>query len=310
MSSARARIAALGGTLVVVLVVLVAIKPEFFAASNVLSIAVGAAPLLVAALGATLVIVTGQIDVSIGAQFSLCAVCAGLLAGAGAPMPLVVLSTVVLGAALGLANGLLVGVMRLPAIVATLATMVIWRELLRWWREGEFVRDLPAGFQWFGLTQVGGQLAVLGAGLAVWGIVAGATRWTHPGRDVFLVGSNPEAARLLGLRPTRVIVGVFTASGVLAALGAVLASVRFADVDPSAGNGLELRAIAAAVVGGAAVSGGRASMVGTLLGVLLLSIIAPALVFLRVQPEWERVIQGLLILAAVGADVARKRARA
>lgn len=310
MNSTWARTLALLGAIGVLLALLVLRAPSFFDAANLLSIVVGAAPLLVAAIGATLVIVTRQIDVSIGSQFSLCAVGAGMMVTAGVPIPLAFLAAIVLGAVLGLANGLLVGVVKLPAIVATLGTMVIWRELLRWWREGEFVHNLPAGFQWFGLSQSSGQLTVLAAALALWGAIALAARHTHPGRDVFLVGSNPEAARLLGLRPTRVVVGVFVLSGIAAALAAVLGSVRFGDIDPGAGAGLELRAIAAAVVGGAAVSGGRASMLGMLLGVVLLSIIGPALVFLGVQPQWERVIQGLIILIAVGADVSGRRSRA
>lgn len=310
MSAAWARSLALIGAIGVLLVLLALRAPGFFDAANLLSIVVGAAPLLVAAIGATLVIVTRQIDVSIGSQFSLCAVGVGLMVNAGVPIPLATIIAIILGAALGLANGLLVGVVKLPAIVATLGTMVIWRELLRWWREGEFVHNLPAGFQWFGLSQTGGQITVVAAALALWGAIALAARHTHPGRDVFLVGSNPEAARLLGLRPTRVVVGVFVLSGITAALAAVLGSVRFGDIDPGAGAGLELRAIAAAVVGGAAVSGGRASMLGVLLGVVLLSIIGPALVFLGVQPQWERVIQGLIILIAVGADVSARRSRA
>ena len=310
MSSARARTLALLGAIGVLLALLALRAPSFFDAANLLSIVVGAAPLLVGAIGATLVIVTRQIDVSIGSQFSLCAVGTGMMVTADVPIPLAIIAAVILGAALGLANGLLVGVVKLPAIVATLGTMVIWRELLRWWREGEFVHNLPAGFQWFGLSQAGGQLTVVAAALTLWGAIALATRHTHPGRDVFLVGSNPEAARLLGLRPTRVIVGVFVLSGITAALAAVLGSVRFGDIDPGAGAGLELRAIAAAVVGGAAVSGGRASMLGMLLGVVLLSIIGPALVFLGVQPQWERVVQGLIILIAVGADVSTRRSRA
>lgn len=310
MSSSRARALALLGTIGVLLALLAFRAPSFFDTANLLSIVVGAAPLLVAALGATLVIVTRQIDVSIGSQFSLCAVSAGMMVTAGVPIPIAMLAAIILGAALGLANGLLVAVVKLPAIVATLGTMVIWRELLRWWREGEFVHNLQAGFQWFGLSQSSGQIAVVVGALVLWGALALAARHTHPGRDVFLVGSNPEAARLLGLRPTRVLVGVFVLSGVTAALAAVIASVRFGDIDPGAGSGLELRAIAAAVVGGAAVSGGRASMLGMLFGVVLLSIIGPALVFLGIQPQWERVIQGLIILIAVGADASARRGRA
>ncbi len=309
MNTAWARPLSLLGASAVLLVLLAFRTPGFFDASNLLSIVVGAAPLLVAAIGATLVIVTRQIDVSIGSIFSVCAVSAGLLVNSGAPLPLAMLVAVLLGALLGLFNGLLVGVVKLPAIVASLGTMVIWREMLRWWREGEFVHDLPPGFQWFGLSQSAGQITVVVIALLLWVLASFVLRFVHVGRDIFLVGSNPDAARLLGLRPTRVVVGVFVASGVTASLAALLASVRFGDIDPGAGAGLELRAIAAAVVGGAAVSGGRASMIGMLLGVLLLSIIGPALVFLGVQPQWERVIQGLIILIAVGADASVRRSR-
>src|SRR5439155_23994118 len=121
------------------------------------SILVTSAPLLVAAIGMTLVILARHIDISIGSQISLCGIAAGLLARAGLPMPLVGIGTVMLGGLLGAANGALIAGLGLPSIVVTLATMVIWREGLRWWREGEFVRELPPSFQWFGLGQDAGQ---------------------------------------------------------------------------------------------------------------------------------------------------------
>jgi rhamnose transport system permease protein len=124
--------------------------------------------------------------------------------------------------------------------------------------------------------------------------------WT--GRYIYAVGSDAEAARLAGIRPQALTFGVFVLMGALTGLAALLNAVRFADVDPKTGTGLELQAIAAAVVGGVAISGGRGNLWGVLAGVLLLACIAPALVFLKLQPQWEKALQGCIILLAVAAD--------
>src|SRR5262249_6545320 len=154
-------------------------------------------------------------------------------------------------------NGVLVAGLRLPAIVVTLATLVAVRESLRYFREGEFVRNLPSGFQWFGLSQAAGQwtLVAIAGVLAV--IVAYGLANYAGGRAIYATGSNAEAARLIGIRPRRVVLGVFIVSGLLSALASLLNAVRFADVDPNSGAGLELQAIAAVVVGGTSVTGGR-----------------------------------------------------
>jgi rhamnose transport system permease protein len=119
---------------------------------------------------------------------------------------------------------------------------------------------------------------------------------------VYATGSDPEAARLAGIRPRLVVFQTFLTMGALSGLAALLNAVRFADVDPNAGTGLELQVIAAAVVGGTAISGGRGTLLGTLIGVALLGSIGPALVFLKTQPQWEKAIQGLIILLAVASD--------
>jgi rhamnose transport system permease protein len=276
--------------------------PGFFRGDQVRSMLVGTAPILAAAIGTTLVMLAGQIDISIGSIFSVCGVVAGLAVEAGWPMPAAAAAALLCGGLIGAVNGAFVAGLRLPAIVVTLASLVAVRESLRYFREGEFVRNLPSGFQWFGLPQTAGQwtviaVAALLAVSAAWGLanLAG-------GRAIYATGSDPEAARLAGIRPRRVVLGVFVASGILSGLASLLNAVRFADVDPNAGAGLEMQAIAAVVVGGTAVSGGRGTTFGTVAGVLLLATIAPALVFLKVQPQWERAIQGLIILAAVAAD--------
>lgn len=291
------------------LAVLAVAAPRFYQADQIRSFFVSNAPILIAALGATLVIVAREIDISVGSQFSICGVAAGLLAKTGLPMPLVAFGVVLAGSTLGAVNGFLVAVVGLPSIVVTLATLVILRESLRWQREGEFIYNLPDDFQWFGLGQgVGQWVVVLVAGivfvLAAWGArnLAGA-------RAVYAVGSDQEAARLVGIRPRRVVFCVFTAMGALVGLAALLNAVRFADVDPNSGMGLELQVIAAAVVGGAAVTGGRGTPAGTLIGTALLGTIAPALVFLGAQPQWEKAVQGLIILAAVASDSLEGRRR-
>jgi rhamnose transport system permease protein len=286
----------------VLLALLAIAAPEFYSARQLRSLLVTAAPTLVAATGMTLVMLARQIDISVGSSFSLCGVVAGLAAQAGWPMPLVAAAAVAAGGLIGAVNGGLVAGLRFPAIVVTLSTLVGVRETLRFWREGEFVRSLPAGFQWFGLSQSAGQWTVVAIAAMVFALAAWGLANLAGGRAIYATGSDAEAARLMGIRPKRVVFATFVACGLLTGLAALLSAVRFADVDPNAGAGLEMQVIAAVVVGGTSVNGGRGTMAGTLIGVLLLATIGPALVFLEVQPQWERAIQGCVILAAVASD--------
>jgi rhamnose transport system permease protein len=291
------------------LVFLAVTAPRFFLPDALRAFVVSNAPVLVAAVGMTLVIVCRQIDISVGSQFSICGVVAGLLARTGLPIPLVGLGTLMAGALLGAANGALVAGLGLPSIVVTLATLVIGRESLRYVREGEFVRDLPPTFQWFGLGQASGQWMIVTVALAAFTAFAWGMRNLAAGRAVFATGSDTEAARLAGIRPRGVVFSTFMIMGALSGLAALLNAVRFADVDPNSGTGLELQVIAAAVVGGTAISGGRGSLFGTLVGVALLGSIGPALVFLKTQPQWEKAFQGLIILLAVASDALYREGR-
>ena len=293
--------------LAALLVTLAIAAPPFFAKQQLLATLTAAAPVLVVACGMALVIISRQIDISVGAQFAVCSIAAGLMAKSGWPMPIVAIGAFICGAVLGAFNGALIAGLGLPSIVVTLATMVTWREGLRWWREGEFVKDLPERFQWFGLSQGAGETVILVTALAVFGALVFVLKHVAAGRFIYAVGSDHEAARLAGIRPQGVTFGVFVALGSLVGLAALLNAIRFADVDPKTGTGLELQVIAAAVVGGIAISGGRGNLWGVLAGVLLLSVISPALVFLRFPPQWEKAIQGAIILAAVAADGFRSR---
>jgi rhamnose transport system permease protein len=287
----------------VVLLVLAVAAPRFYRPEQLRALVVSNASVLVAAMGMTLVILSRQIDISVGSQFSICGVVAGVLATTyGLPIPVVAAGTLLAGAGMGAINGAFVAGLGLPSIVVTLATLVVWRESLRYLREGEFVRNLPPGFQWFGAGGSVGPWLVVAIALVVFVAIAWALRHLAAGRAVYATGSDPEAARLAGIRPRRVVLGAFVTMGALAGLAALLNAVRFADVDPNSGAGLELQVIAAVVVGGTAISGGRGTAIGSLIGVALLGSVASALVFLGIPPQWEKAIQGLIILLAVATD--------
>jgi rhamnose transport system permease protein len=276
---------------------------SFFRPEHLRALLVSGAPVLILAVGMTLVILARHIDISVGSQFSIGGVVAGLLVQGGLPLPLAAAGTLLAGAGMGAVNGALVAGLRLPSIVVTLATLVIGREALRWGREGEFVHDLPSSFQWFGAGQQTGQWLVVGMALAVFLAFAWGLRYLAAGRAIYATGSNEEAARLAGIRPRWVVFGVFMTMGALTGLAALLNAVRFVDVDPNAGTGLELE------VGGTSIAGGRGTLAGTLLGVALLKTIGPALVFLETKPQWEKALQGLIILLAVSSDAFSRRVK-
>lgn len=281
----------------------------FFAFANLRDIAVNNAPVLVAAVGMTLVILARHIDISIGSQLAIGGVLAGTLAKAGLPMAAVIPLVLLAGAAMGALNGALVTFFQLPAIVVTLATMVALREGLRWITEGADIYGLPASFQWLGLPLGAGRAMIVVAALVVFAAFAFGLRHLAAGRAVYAVGSDADTARLLGIRPRGVTFTVFVLMGALTALAAVLGAIRFPQVQTNAGMGFELQVIAAVVVGGTAISGGRGTLAGTLVGVLLLGTIGTALTFLQVSAYWEKAVQGSIILAAVAADALEIRRR-
>jgi rhamnose transport system permease protein len=273
--------------------------PGFYSPANLRDLALSIAPVLVAAIGMTLVILLGEIDISIGAQYAVCAVAAGIAAKAGVPVVFVALLAMAAGAVLGVVNGMLVAQFRIPSIVVTLAAMMALRDMLRWATQGAWIQNLPAGFQWAGLGQAGGSVLIVLIALAVFVAFVWALANLRAGRIIYAVGCSPESARLAGIHPKTVLVAVFAISGMLAGLAAVLGSLRFTDIQSGAGVGLEMKVIAAVVVGGASITGGRGSLWGTLLGVVLMLTIGTSLTYLGIEAFWEKAVQGAIILAAV-----------
>ncbi|MBZ5617548.1 MAG: ABC transporter permease [Acidobacteriia bacterium] len=284
--------------------VLAVVAPGFFTFGNQRDLVMANMPVLIVAVGMTLVILTGQIDISVGSLFAICSVAAGVFAKMGLPTPIAGLAACLVGALFGALNGVLVAYVRIPSIVVTLAVMVALRDGLRWVTQGAWVQDLPPAFQWFGASQASSERITIGCAIlllisAAWGL-----RNLAGGRAVYATGSNQTAARLAGIDPRRVIFSVFTLTGVLTGLSALFNSVRFNQIPSNAGVGMEMQVIAAVIVGGTSVSGGRGTVAGTLLGVILLGIIGPGLTFLGISAYWELAIQGGVILAAVAMDAA------
>lgn len=292
--------------LALLLLLLAFAAPSFYQPQPLLSLLAREAPTLVVACGMAVVIICRQIDISVGSQFAVCGVCAGLLAAMKWPLGLVLIASIAIGALMGMINGVLIAGLRLPSIVVTLATMVTWREGLRWQRQGEFV-NLPDNVQWFGLSQTAGQWSLIIIALAVLIIMAIALKNFVVGRLVYAVGGDAEAARLAGIRPQLVTFAVFVLMGALTGLAAMMNLAQSPQVDPKSGTGLELKTIAAVVVGGVAISGGRGTLWGVFVGLLLLACINPALTHLRIEAYWEKAIQGAVILLAVVADGWRNR---
>lgn len=289
-----------------VLLALALLAPAFYQPQPLLSLATREAPTLVVACGMAFVIISRQIDISVGSQFSVCGICAGLLAARGWPLALVVPASMALGALLGAFNGVLVAGLRLPSIVVTLATMVALRQGLNLVQQGAFV-NLPDEVQWFGLSQAAGQWTLVGVTLALLVGFALAMRHLAAGRWVYAVGTDAEAARLAGIRPQLVTFLIFVLQGALVGFAATMNIVQSPQVQPLAGLGLELKVIAAVVVGGVAISGGRGNLWGAFAGLLLLACVSPALTHLHIEAYWEKAIQGAIILLAVVADGVRQR---
>jgi len=294
-----------GIAILLLAIVLAATAPSYFSAENLRDLFLVNMPVLVAAVGTMLVILTGEIDISAGSAFAICSVVSGVVAKSGAPLPAAGAAACMIGAALGALNGVLVAYGRIPSIVATLAAMVGLRDALRWSTQGAWIEDLPQRFQYLGLTQSLFPIVAAAMVTTLVAAVAGTLRHVAAGRMVYATGSSAEAARLAGIDTAAVKLVVYTIAGGLTGLAALLNSVRFNQIPSNTGLGLEMKVIAAVVVGGTAITGGRGTVTGTLLGVLLLGAVGPALTFLGVSAQWERALQGMIILAAVTIDAAR-----
>lgn len=292
------------GLLLSVLIALVAvslINPRYFSLDNLLVVALQVAFVGLASLGTAFLIISGNIDLSIGSQYALCAVAAAILAKS-VPAPLAWMAGIALGAALGLADGIMVWRINISPIIVTLGTLTVFRGIALRITNGFGVRDVPKSFDWLGRAHL------LGAPLAVWFLAALALvahlvlQYTTQGRHLFAFGGSKEAAEAAGIGGKRLVLATFAANGALVGLAAVLAASRFGSAAPTFGVGFELDVIAAVILGGVAFTGGEGSIAGVLLAVALLGIINSGLISLGIDPHYVQIVRGGALLGAVALD--------
>lgn len=285
-----------------------AVSPDFRSADNAINILRQSAVNSLLALGQLLVILTAGIDLSVGSLLGLCCVAFAWLLKAGAPLALALPATLLLGLALGLANGLLLTRLRLPhPFVSTLGMMNAARGAALILAGGFPISDLPPASRWLGAGMLGPIPVPVVVMLVTYAVFHVVLRYTLFGRDVYAVGGNPEASRLAGIPVASRLNTVYALSGGLAALAAVVLAGRMNSGFPLAGQGAELDAIAAVIIGGGSFFGGVGTVAGTLIGALIMAVLRNGLNLLNVSTYWQLVVVGSVIIWAVWVDVLRQR---
>lgn len=291
----------------VAIIAIVAIQePRYLSSGNIRQILVSVSILAIVAVGQTIVVLTRNVDLSVASMIGLVAyVVRDLLRdhpGLGIAGALVIGLTI--GAVLGAINGALVAIGEVPAIVATLGTLYVFRGFAFWYAGGGQVtaRETPDSFRDLARSEpLGIPTPILIAAIVVL-VVAYLLRYYRHGRSLYAVGSDPDAAKLVGLPRDRLVFAAFVACGVLAGLGGVLWGARFGTLDSRAATGFELQSVAAVVVGGVNIFGGSGTVLGAALGAITLGSIQNALTILRLNPFWFQAISGGAILIAVTID--------
>jgi rhamnose transport system permease protein len=292
---------------ILLLVIVVTLRaPSFLTASNFEDILLNISILIIVALAQTMVIITHGIDLSVSSIIGLVAMMVGFVVKQNPEMSilLAVILGMLLGAVLGSFNGLIISFGKVPPIIATLGTLSVYRGLIFFYSQGAWVNsfELPATFKMLSKGTTLGLPNIVIIAILVAIVVYCFLNYTRTGRDIYAVGTNPEAAQFSGIRNQRIIFLVYLLSGLLAGLAAVLWVSRFESAQTNTAVGFELQTVAASVVGGVSIGGGVGTVPGVLLGALLLGIIQNSLTLVRISPFWQLAAQGLLILIAVISD--------
>ena len=287
--------------------------PTFFTGTNLINIVLGFSWYVIAALGATMVIIVGGIDLSAGAVMALAGMVSALALQAGLPIAAALLLGGLSGALVGLVNGLLVGRNGLPPFMVTLGTMGITRGVVLSLTSGAPVVNLPSSFRYIGQGELAlGPLAVplpVAWMLLLAGLVSLLLHQTVLGRYIYTVGRSERALRVAGVAPQQLKIGVYTLSGLLAAVAGMILTARLGVAAPMAASGYELDIIAAAVIGGASLFGGEGTVTGVILGAALIQVVRNGVVLLGLpnQNQWQYVTIGAMILVVLLLDYWRRR---
>jgi len=294
--------------LIVMWFLLSLLSPYFFTVGNLSEITLQTAVIGIIAAGQTLVILSGGIDLSVGSVFACSGVAGGLVFQVTGNLWLTSVATLLTGAALGSLNGLFITRLRVPPFIATLGMLGMARGLALILSRGIPIFGLSKEYLWIGQGKLFDLFPVPTLILlAVYGLVFFIARYTRFGRFIYAAGSNAEAAKLSGINLGRVILVTYALSGLFCGVGAMIEAARLGTVQPAGGNGYELLAIGAVVIGGTSLFGGEGNVIATLIGALLETTIRNGLNLLGVNAFWQYVVNGAVIIAAVAVDQWRRR---
>jgi rhamnose transport system permease protein len=303
----RSREIAVAAVLVLVIALTTIKSPNFlFSSDGWRDLLLTPALLLILAAGQTVVIITRNVDLSVGSTLGLTAYFTGKLFSdnPGIPIVAVVVLGMLFGAVLGVVNGVLVAAFKVPALVITLGTLYIYRGIFLTWAGSDRINagDMPSRFLDLGTKSILTIPVLTIVGLVVLGVVGYYLYTARGGRELYALGSDPDAAVLYGLPVGRRIIGAFVLSGALAGLAGVVYAARYGTVSSGAGLGMELQAVGAAVIGGVAIFGGSGTVWGAAIGAFLLVTINRALPVVGISDFWQRAVVGALIIAAIVLD--------
>lgn len=295
--------------LLVLGLVLTLMNENFLTTANMQNVLRQVSVTAISAVAVTLVMVAGGLDLSVGGVVALSGVTAALLAGSGMPLWAAFVGGVVIGLVVGLVNGILVVSLGINSVIATLGTMSISRGTAQLLTNGSPVHEVPPEFRALGTGFMG--FVPIPVVLMLFTVVVFVLiqRRTLLGKHAVAIGSNLEAARLAGIRVNRVRVALFVISGAMAGFGGIIVASRLNSGQPNAGMGFEFAVIVAAVLGGTSLSGGEGRVEGTLIGALIVGVLGNGLNLLGVRPFWQNVVEGVVLVVAVGLDLLLRRTR-
>jgi ribose/xylose/arabinose/galactoside ABC-type transport system permease subunit len=288
--------------LVLMIVVFSFFNPRFLTLSNFQNVARNTAPLIIAASAMTMVMIARGLDLSVGSVLAASSVVAAMLAVNGVPLPLAFITALIFGGLIGLANGAIIVRMRVSPIIVTLGALNIARGIAYLITPSAILVGLPPNWSAIGTSNLGPLPTPLIIAIVVVLVYNWVSQKTKFGKHIYAVGGNEEAARLSGINVERTLISLYVMSGMMAALAGIVLSTRVGSGDPNIGVGFELEVIAAVIIGGTSLSGGEGRILGTVIGAVIVGVLSNGLNLSGVEPFWQYVAQGVVLIAAVVVD--------
>lgn len=292
----------------VLLILMVSFKnPTFYSAKNIVNVLRSTSFVFIIGIAVTYVLITGGLDLSVGRVMAMAGILSAMAAQSGMPMAICVAVGLLFGLIIGLINGLLIVKMDIPPLIVTLGMMYVCDGLILIVTMGSPVYPLPDAFKNMGQGKICGVPNVVLVALVLAIVGAFVLKYTKYGRQVYSIGGNRETARLVGINVAQIQISVYILSAMASAIAGIMMAGRLNSAQPSAGNGYEMTVVAAVIIGGTSMFGGSGSILGTLLGAILMTVIENILLLMKISAYWQSLIIGIIIVFAVGLDQYRRK---